>query len=141
MSVSRFKLFCRACGKSVAAVRCGSFFRERFSHPLLIPYKNATVKMQQDVTLEQRVADLEAGKQYEATKSAVEKVEEEFLVQLRDIRAAIVSGGQTSTVDNKELEALRAENKALKERNDKLEYRVKHMVASMEELYAKSKGK
>jgi cell division GTPase FtsZ len=88
--------------------------------------------------LEKRIQALEAGAQYEATRAAVQKVEQEFLIKLREMRAAIVAeqGGATASgAAAKELEALRAENVALKKRTEKLEYRVSHMLSSMETLY------
>lgn len=88
--------------------------------------------------LEERIQALELGATYEATKAAVQKVEQEYLEKLREIRAAIVNekgGNVTSAATAKELEALRAENKELKQKNKKLEYRVNHVVKSMESLY------
>ena len=82
--------------------------------------------------LEQRIQALEAGKQYQATQAAVRKVEEEYLLKLREIREAIAKEGPA---DSKELQALRQENVELKKKNDKLEYRVQHMLESMEMLY------
>lgn len=86
-------------------------------------------------TLTSRVQALEVAKEYDATKAAVQKVEAEFLEKLREIRASMAdgSGGATS----KEVEALQAENGALKKKNSKLEYRIQHMLTTMEELYQK----
>jgi hypothetical protein len=90
--------------------------------------------------IEKRIQALEVGAQYDATKSEVQKVEQEFLLKLREIRAAITAeaqagsaGGGTSSLAavagaTKELEALRAENELLKKQNKKLEYRVEHVV-------------
>jgi cell division protein FtsB len=72
----------------------------------------------------------------------VNKVELEFLGTLREIRAAVVAeraGGSATTGTTKELEVLRAENEELKMRNMQLEYRVKHVVSSLETLYAANK--
>jgi phosphoketolase len=90
-----------------------------------------------------RIQALEVGAQYDATKSEVQKVEQEFLLKLREIRAAITAeaqAGGTSSVavaagSNKELEALRAENELLKKKNAKLEFRVVHVVDEMMVLY------
>lgn len=84
--------------------------------------------------LEKRIVSLEVGKNYDATKEAVQKVEKEFLVKLREIRSALQEEGTTSA-NSKELEALKQENEQLKKRNTKLEYRVQHVVATMEEMY------
>jgi len=88
--------------------------------------------LSQDIAeLEKRIAALEVGKSYDATKEAVEKVEKEFLSKLREIRAELANEGSSS----KELEYLRAENEELKRKNAKLEYRVQHVVANMEKMY------
>jgi predicted nucleic acid-binding Zn-ribbon protein len=84
--------------------------------------------------LEKRIASLEVGKSYDATKEAVQKVEQEFLVKLREIRAALQLEGSTAA-NSKELDALKKENEQLKTRNAKLEYRIQHVVANMEKMY------
>jgi len=84
--------------------------------------------------LEKRIASLEIGKGYDATKEAVQKVEKEFLIKFREIKAALESEAGTKA-NSKELEALRAENALLKQKNAKLEYRVQHCVESMEKMY------
>lgn len=77
------------------------------------------------------------GQQYDATKEAVRKVEEEYLMKFREIKASLEQeraegdGGVSST---KEVEELRNENQSLKQRNAKLEYRVQHMVTHMESM-------
>ena len=81
-----------------------------------------------------RIASLEVGKSYDATKEAVQKVELEFLVKLREIRAALQQEGSTAA-NSKELDALKKENEQLKTRNAKLEYRIQHVVAYMEKMY------
>jgi predicted nucleic acid-binding Zn-ribbon protein len=90
--------------------------------------------------IEKRIQALEVGEKYDATKSEVQKVEQEFLLKLREIRAAITAeaqaggsaGGVSSSAGGagapKELEALRAENELLKKKNAKLEYRLQHVV-------------
>jgi hypothetical protein len=91
--------------------------------------------------IEKRIQALEVGEKYDATKSEVQKVEQEFLLKLREIRAAITAeaqagGAGTGGVSSleggagitKELEALRAENELLKKKNAKLQYRVEHVV-------------
>jgi len=91
--------------------------------------------------LEERLQALEIGKQYDATKEAVQKVEQEFLIKLREIRAAIAAdGGGSSAAATKELEALKKENEELKKQNDKMKYRIEHMKTDMEEMFQKTKG-
>jgi hypothetical protein len=93
--------------------------------------------------LARRIEALEVGAAYRATKTEVAKIEEEFLVKLRAIRESIAnsscgagaSGDATAVASSKELEALRAENEELKQRNAKLEYRVQHVVGEMTRLY------
>lgn len=89
--------------------------------------------------LEERIKALELGKEYDASKEAVRKVEEEFLIKLREIRASLAKEG-SSAGNSKELEALREENAVLKKKNAKMEYRIKHMVHNMEQLYRKQKA-
>ena len=87
--------------------------------------------------LEKRIAALEVGASFDATKKEVQEVEKEFLAKFQEVREAMVSGGTTggSATSSKEMEELKKENEALKKRNAKLEYRVQHMLKSMEELY------
>ena len=87
--------------------------------------------------MEKRIAALEMGKSYDATKAAVEEIEKEFLIKFRDLKVALVDNpkGTASGSSSKELEALRAENALLKTRVQKLEYRVQHCVESMEQMY------
>lgn len=91
--------------------------------------------------LEQRIQALELGSHYEATKQAVQEVERQHLETLRHIRAALLNNNNDGGVSSssKELEQLQKENEALKKKNAKLEYRVHHMAACMEELYEKHK--
>lgn len=90
--------------------------------------------------LEKRIKALEIGSQYESTKQAVQSAEKQHLETLRKIKDAILTeqvvGGVSSS---KELERLKKENEELKKKNAKLEYRVKHMASSMEELYGRNK--
>jgi ubiquinone biosynthesis protein UbiJ len=88
--------------------------------------------------LDQRIASLEQGATYDATRSAVQQVQWDCLQQLRTIRESLTSSNN-ATASSAELKALQEENAKLKARNAKLEYRVQHMVHSMEGLYAKQK--
>jgi predicted nucleic acid-binding Zn-ribbon protein len=95
--------------------------------------------------LQKRIQALEVGAQYDATKAEVQKVEQEFLLKLREIRAAIAAeagagvGGTSSVADTKELEALRAANLLLTKRNAKLEYRVVHVTDALTVLHDEHK--
>ena len=90
--------------------------------------------------LEDRVKALESGKEYDATKQAVQKVETDCLLKLRSIRQAMASGGDGSggssagAASSKEMEALKTENEKLKKHNAKLQYRVQHLMSSVETL-------
>ena len=97
---------------------------------------------QEVADLEKRVQALEVGKQYDATKEAVQKVEQEFLIKFREIRSAMVADGSggSSAAATKELEALKAENEELKRQNDKMKYRIQHMLTYMEEIFQKEKA-
>jgi predicted nucleic acid-binding Zn-ribbon protein len=97
--------------------------------------------------LEQRVEALEVGAKYEATKEAVEKVEMEYLLKLREIRRVLIleqqnvlpgnaaSSGSSSNV----IESLQKENEFLKAKTVKLEYRIQHLVSNLEELYDRTR--
>ena len=63
----------------------------------------------------------------------MQAVEQEFLLKLREIREEVAKGSGGS--DTKELAALQKENEELRKRNAKLEYRVRHLVASVNQLY------
>jgi hypothetical protein len=100
------------------------------------------------IDLEQRVVALEVGAKYEATKEAVEKVQMEYLLKLREIRKVLLfeqrngllgnsaPSGSTSTI----IETLQKENELLKAKVAKLEYRIQHLVSNLEEMYDR-KGK
>lgn len=92
--------------------------------------------------MEQRIQALEVCATFEATQSKVQAVENEMLSKLLKIKEAILQeekqGGGAAT-SSKELQALRKENEELKQKNAKLEYRVKHMLATMEQLFAEKK--
>ena len=79
------------------------------------------------------------GAKFEATQKEVKEVEKDFLVIFQEIRETMIKqggGGSTSGASSsKEMEALKQETEMLKAKNAKLEYRVQHMLKSMEELY------
>jgi FtsZ-binding cell division protein ZapB len=100
------------------------------------------------VDLEQRIASLEVGATYDASKEAIEKVEMEFLIKLREIRAALLleqqhcaTDGSSASLSNNTktiMESLQQENDMLKKKTTKLEYRIQHLVANMEEMYQRT---
>jgi len=95
-----------------------------------------------DKALEERIQALEVGAVYQATKDEVQRVEADCLEKLRGIRAALEAegAGAGSSSLAKELELVKAENEALKQKNAKLQYRVKHVVDELEKLYNENKA-
>jgi hypothetical protein len=101
------------------------------------------------VDLEQRIASLEVGATYDASKEAIEKVEMEFLIKLREIRATLLLEQQSCATDGSSaslssnnktiMESLQQENDMLKKKTTKLEYRIQHLVANMEEMYERTR--
>ena len=104
--------------------------------------------------LERRIVALETGSQYEANQSAVEQVRMECLQTLKQIRTALVMDQQQqqsngmgvvasslSTLNEQVLQQQQWEDEKtiLQAKVSKLEYRIHHMVNSMETLYVKSK--
>jgi len=90
--------------------------------------------------LKERIELLETSQKFEADQEAVQSVQMEMLTKLREIRAEMVvvdGSGSGVATSSSEMEALRAENEALKKINAKHEYRIKHLVRSLEELLAK----
>jgi FtsZ-binding cell division protein ZapB len=85
--------------------------------------------------LEERVTALEMGATFDATKSAVEKVQMECLTQLREVRASLEQDGGGGA-SSKELTSLQTENSSLKAKIQKQEYRIQHLVGVVEELLA-----
>eukprot|EP00527_Entomoneis_sp_CCMP2396_P007799 CAMPEP_0198144592 /NCGR_PEP_ID=MMETSP1443-20131203/16766_1 /TAXON_ID=186043 /ORGANISM="Entomoneis sp., Strain CCMP2396" /LENGTH=96 /DNA_ID=CAMNT_0043808005 /DNA_START=111 /DNA_END=401 /DNA_ORIENTATION=- len=90
------------------------------------------------MSVEERLEALEKGAEYKATSAEVQKVQADFLVQLREIRAALAKqdGNVAST---KEVEELKKENVKLKAQMGKMDYRISHMVSSMETLLNENK--
>ena len=83
--------------------------------------------------MSKRIAALEAGGTFDATKAEVQRIQMEHLAQLREIREAMKSQSSGSA-SSKELEALQAENQKLKETNTKQAYRIQHLCGTVEEL-------
>ena len=65
----------------------------------------------------------------------MQKVEKEFLLKLREIKAALAQEQGSSSSSGKELEELKFENNKLQQENAKLKYRILHMKDSLEKLY------
>ena len=91
-------------------------------------------------SLEERIAALEVGAKYDATKQEVRKVEQEFLEKLKEIRLQVIAE-QGQATNSAELARLQEENARLKQQNEKLAYRVKHVVASLNTLLDDQKNK
>jgi len=122
-----------------------SFLRRatHFSCPKFWTFNSQQDKDDAQVSsLEERIKALEVGATYDATQTQIKQVELEFLEKLRDIRSAIANAeqGAVRVSDDRVVKTLQQENKALKERNAKLEYRIKHVVAEMERLYEEKKS-
>lgn len=94
-------------------------------------------------TLESRITALEQDKEFAATQTAVQQVQAACLQQLREVRAALdkqqpAGGGASSAAA--ELKAAAAEKQALQKKIAKLEYRLQHVLESMEMLYEKAQS-
>jgi hypothetical protein len=91
--------------------------------------------------LEARIAALELGETYKATQSDIQKVQANCLQQLRDVKTALENDGGNAAVstNSAQIEAITAERDALQRKVAKLEYRVQHILESMEYLYEKAK--
>jgi FtsZ-binding cell division protein ZapB len=87
--------------------------------------------------LQGRIEAMELSSSFAATQEAVQAAQMEMLTKLREIRAVMMEGGN-ATSSSKELEALRAENEALKKTNTKQDYRIRHLVRSVHELQSKT---
>ena len=91
---------------------------------------------------------LEIGATFDANRDEIRRIQMEYLEQLRALRVALVQQpseqqGDSSSIiisssSNKEVEALRAENAALKLKASKQAYRIQHLVAIVEELFSKT---
>ena len=86
--------------------------------------------------MEARIAALELDDTAAATQAAVQKVQAACLQQLRDVKAALDDKNDgTSAAQG---QAAAAEKAALERKVAKLEYRVQHLLSSMEYLYDKA---
>ena len=89
--------------------------------------------------IETRIAALEKGAAFDATQEAVREREEEFLATLREIKAGVQKDEETkgtASAASDELAALKEENARLEAKAKKQDYRIGHLVASMETLLA-----
>ena len=86
--------------------------------------------------LEARIAALEKGQGFAATQSEIQKVQANCLQQLRDVKAALDKDGASSAQSS---QVAVAEKQALERKVAKLEYRVQHLLESMDYLYEKAK--
>mmetsp|Transcript_37278 Transcript_37278/g.42577 ORF Transcript_37278/g.42577 Transcript_37278/m.42577 type:complete len:103 (-) Transcript_37278:127-435(-) len=87
---------------------------------------------------EKRITALEQGLKFDATKLEVERVQMECLEQLRTIRKALVESSG-AVASSKEMETLREENAMLKKQSLKKDYRIEHLVSSVEKLLGERK--
>ena len=94
-----------------------------------------------------RVEALEIATKFDATREEIRRIQMQHLEQLRSIRVALVQSSEqgstlssttTMHISNKEMEALTAENAALKLKTDKQAYRIQHLVATVEDLLTKT---
>ena len=89
--------------------------------------------------LEERIVALEKSEGFKVTQSEVQKVQAKCLQQLRDVKAALEKDGGNAA-SAAQTKAIMAEKEALQKKVAKLEYRVQHLVESMEFLYEKAKA-
>lgn len=96
--------------------------------------------------LEKRIASLElsgstTSASNEAVEAAVRQYQIQVLARLKEIRDAMKEEGGDVTIVRKERDAAVEENKQLKKEVERLQYRVKHLVKSLEEEERKHEGK
>lgn len=88
--------------------------------------------------LDQRIAALEKGAQYDANQAVIRQREQEMLTTLREIRESMANAG-ANAVSSTEVEGLKDENAKLKATIVKQEYRIRHLIKGYEELLAEKK--
>lgn len=88
--------------------------------------------------LDQRIAALEKGAQYDANQAVIRQREQEMLTTLREIRESMANAG-ANTASSTEVEGLKDENAKLKATIVKQEYRIRHLIKGYEELLAEKK--
>jgi len=90
--------------------------------------------------IQKRIAALEKSSTFQATQKIVQEEQMKMLETLRTIRESMMKNGgaqQQGASSGKEFEALKSENAALKKQAEKFEYRIKHLVRSLEEALQK----
>lgn len=80
---------------------------------------------------------MEKGAKFDATQAAIREREAEFLATLREIRESMAK--EKSGASSAELGDLKKENEKLKATVAKQDYRIRHLIAGMEELLAVKK--
>ncbi|GMH64962.1 hypothetical protein TrLO_g5248 [Triparma laevis f. longispina] len=88
-------------------------------------------------SLSARLSTLESTSVHAASAAAVKESQLSMLLQLREVKAALMKEGGGAS--GKEVDSLKEENKALKLKNEKLEYRVQHLIKMLEEEESKNK--
>ena len=88
--------------------------------------------------LQSRVKALEIGAAHDATQQAVQQAQAEMLLKMREIRESMKEGS-AGTASTKEVDALKTENKTLRDQNAKQAYRIQHLVGTVEKLLAAAK--
>lgn len=88
--------------------------------------------------MDQRIAALEKGAQYDANQAVIRQREQEMLTTLREIRESMANAG-ANAVSSTEVEGLKDENAKLKATIVKQEYRIRHLIKGYEELLAEKK--
>ncbi|GMH89132.1 hypothetical protein TrVE_jg714 [Triparma verrucosa] len=88
-------------------------------------------------SLSARLATLETTASHEASAAAVKEAQLAMLLQLREVKASLMAEGGGAS--GKEVEGLKEENAKLKLKNEKLEYRVQHLIKMLEEEEAKNR--
>ena len=98
-----------------------------------------------------RVEALEIGVKFDVNREEVRRIQMQHLEQLRAIRMALLSEGSSAPpqgssasalygTSKEMMEALRAENVALKLKADKQAYRIQHLVETVEVLLTNNKA-
>ena len=109
------------------------------SHPYIISVAASFIVPGQKA-LEARIAALENDQAFQATQTEIQKVQASCLQQLREVREALDKDGSGGAAAQAQSEAALAEKAALERKVAKLEYRVQHLLGSMEYLYEKAKA-
>lgn len=98
--------------------------------------------------MEERIAALEIGAQYDANQKEVQRVQMECLQLLRDVKQSLVTGGDDSSAavgvaaaaSTQQVEALQAQIIELQKQAAKKDYRIEHLVNVVETLLTERKA-